>query len=902
MKSFFYGERIHFNELLLQSYFLYAIYSMNSFYTTLRTDLDQFVSQQITKYPADELLKIDLHCHDHYSDVPDELMGRILNLPETYLPTQRLLEELRKNGCDAITITNHNNARSCFELLDTGEDVLVAAEFSCFVPDYGIGIHVLTYGFSREQELVLNKLRKNIYKFQEYTCEQNIPTIWAHPLYHYASKELPPMEFFEKMTLLFERFEVLNGQRDTWQNLLVKEWLLDLTEQKMDAYARKYDINPALYCKNVYQKAFTGGSDSHMGIFAGLTGSYVHVPNLQQRLQSESKSQLILEAIREKRIVCYGSFQNSEKLTISLLSYVAQVALNYKDPGLLRILLHKGSTQDKVVALILSNLFLEIKNHKATISFLQLFQEAIMGQKPNYFKKLTVPSSYKPIFEEAVAISRIPQSIGADVVNLYRQSIENISNSLTTLFFKRLSKKMGDSHFLANPIETFEALIDKLEMPSGVRSYMGSGSETRESAIDLKKFLDGLSFPFLSSALMLSAHFASSKAMYNTRPFLNQFSQRLGKFEHPKRAIWLTDTFDDKNGVSTVLRSILKEIQQRDLPIDIVVCSDSVEPDNHLIVLKPLFKTEIPVYHTQEIRVPDFLELHNLFYQGAYDRIICSTEGIMGFMSLYLKSAYSVKASFYIHTDWVMFGRKVLGLQSHDENRMRRLLRAFYHGFDQLFVLNGDQQKWLTGNAMNIPSEAVSLTAHWVDDLFKPQKSDKQKAFGIDQDIPVLLYVGRVSAEKGVMEFPEILRNVQQTLPKTQLVLVGQGPLVGELKQLIPDAIFIDWVSQNQLPLIYASADLFVFPSKFDTFSCVVLEAISCGLPVVAYKTKGPKEIIANSGCGEVVMSKAEMIQVIITYLNDDICQTHYRQAALRRRYDFTVDNILTSFLQAVGL
>ena len=171
----------------------------------LRNNLDDFLSIQKNRFPKEETLKIDLHCHDYNSDVPDELIGRILRVPETWLSSERLIMELEKNGCQALTITNHNNARSCYMLQDKGIDILTAAEFSCWIPDFEIGIHVLTYGFTSEQEVQLDKLRKNLYLFLQYTRKHNIPTFWAHPLYHYAAKKMPPKDFFDKMLLIFER-------------------------------------------------------------------------------------------------------------------------------------------------------------------------------------------------------------------------------------------------------------------------------------------------------------------------------------------------------------------------------------------------------------------------------------------------------------------------------------------------------------------------------------------------------------------------------------------------------------------------------------------------------------------------------------------------------------------------
>ncbi len=260
------------------------------FLKQINNDLHQFLEQQHSKYPKHELLKIDLHCHDYNSDVPDELLGRILNVPETWIKPEVLIKELKKNECDVFTITNHNNARSCYELAEKGIEVLTGAEFSCMVPDFGVGIHVLAYGFSKDQETMLNKLRQNVYQFQEYANKHDIPTIWAHPLYHYSSRGMPPFDFFSKLALIFERFEVVNGQRDTWQNMMVKVWLERLTPETIDSDAQKFGIDPLLYCKNPYRKVYTGGSDSHIGLFAGLTGSYLHVPDIKKRLKRKDCS------------------------------------------------------------------------------------------------------------------------------------------------------------------------------------------------------------------------------------------------------------------------------------------------------------------------------------------------------------------------------------------------------------------------------------------------------------------------------------------------------------------------------------------------------------------------------------------------------------------------------------
>ncbi|MCD8513752.1 MAG: hypothetical protein LRY63_10830 [Nitrincola sp.] len=64
------------------------------FHQKTRADFLDFMQQQETRFPAENRLRIDLHCHDHHSDVPDELWGRLLKLPETWLPTDQLVKHL----------------------------------------------------------------------------------------------------------------------------------------------------------------------------------------------------------------------------------------------------------------------------------------------------------------------------------------------------------------------------------------------------------------------------------------------------------------------------------------------------------------------------------------------------------------------------------------------------------------------------------------------------------------------------------------------------------------------------------------------------------------------------------------------------------------------------------------
>lgn len=887
----------------------HSVKQINTFQKEVLSELQTFLKIQQKAFPPEETLKIDLHCHDHNSDVPDELLGRILNLPETWISTEQQLETLKKNGCDTFTITNHNNARSCFEFQEKGMDILTGAEFSVTVPDFNIGIHVLAYGFTPEQERILIKLRRNIYSFQEYTCENNIPTIWAHPLYHYSLKGIPPFSFFSRMALVFERFEVLNGQRDTWQNMLVKSWIETITPEWIDRYASESGIDPTKYCHDPYKKSMSGGSDSHMGIFSGMTGTTLHIPDLKNRLETTSRSQLALEAIRQGRMAPYGSHQNSEKLTIAFLDYVCQIAINRKDPGLLRILLHKGTDQDKIIALLVSNGFAELQRHKVTMNFIELFHNAFLGKSPGFTKRLFVPKVYKAVFDDAKLIAANNKAPSDVIVKNYKDHITAINKKLNQILFDRLNLKFEKIRLDGKSEEiTINNLINHFEIPSEFRALLDKDHKTsgipgeRMELPNIPDLLDGLSFPFLGSALILAAHFTSARVLYTTRPLLQTFSEKIGKLEHPKKMLWLTDTFGDNNGVSMVLKSMHEEIKSQNLPVDILVCSNTIEPDDHLIVMKPLAEYHFPLYREQQLRIPNYLDIHHLFHDGEYDRLICSTEGPMGLAGLYLKHAYSVNAYFYLHTDWIMFAKKVLNLDRGNLNRFRRLLRAYYKSFDGLFVLNKDQEKWLKGREMGFNPESIHQTAHWADAKFLPGKDSRTELGGIQPGNPVVLFAGRVSHEKGVMEIPEIFRGIREKVPDVRLVVAGTGPAENELRAALPDAVFLGWVNHDDLPGIYSSADILILPSKFDTFSCVVLESLSCGLPVIAFNTKGPKDIIQDGINGYLVTSNSEFIQKITQCLTDKELQLTLKENALTRARDYNKENILNHFLWKTGL
>jgi len=130
---------------------------------------------------------------------------------------------------------------------------------------------------------------------------------------------------------------------------------------------------------------------------------------------------------------------------------------------------------------------------------------------------------------------------------------------------------------------------------------------------------------------------------------------------------------------------------------------------------------------------------------------------------------------------------------------------------------------------------------------------------------PVLLYVGRVSHEKGIDDFLKL------KTPGTKLV-VGDGPARASLEKQYPDAVFLGYRKGQALGEVYASADLFVFPSKTDTFGVVVIEALASGLPVAAYPVTGPGDIITSEKFGALDDDLGKAVERALATSNPTAC------------------------------
>jgi glycosyltransferase involved in cell wall biosynthesis len=251
-------------------------------------------------------------------------------------------------------------------------------------------------------------------------------------------------------------------------------------------------------------------------------------------------------------------------------------------------------------------------------------------------------------------------------------------------------------------------------------------------------------------------------------------------------------------------------------------------------VLDPSGFRTIPCPTYPEIRLAwrPYRKLARRLAALAPDAVHVATEGPLGLAARRwcLRSSHAFTTSYHTQFPEYLRARFPVPLSLSYAH-----LRRFHGAAARTLVATPSMRRQLTARGFR----NLATWSRGVDtQLFRP----RSKAF-LDLPRPIWLYFGRVSVEKGIDDF------LQLDLPGTRLV-VGDGPALAELRQRYPAVVFAGFRYGEDLASHIAAADVFVFPSRTDTFGLVLLEAMACGVPVAAYPVTGPVDVVVDGVTG----------------------------------------------------
>jgi glycosyltransferase involved in cell wall biosynthesis/predicted metal-dependent phosphoesterase TrpH len=408
----------------------------------------------------------------------------------------------------------------------------------------------------------------------------------------------------------------------------------------------------------------------------------------------------------------------------------------------------------------------------------------------------------------------------------------------------------------------------------------GAVGQTAKAAFGMS--LDGLaeSLPDLLRVLLLSLpSFLGNRYHARDRAGARRFAAELG-FPLPDeagagpRVAIVTDTVDDVNGVALGLRRLVDGARAQGHSARLVALGsgERVEVDEAGVVRVPsVFSHRLKLYPQMEFGIPHVTALIQYLVDERIDIIQCATPGPMGIAGLIAAKLTGIPVLGQYHTDVPEYAARLSGDPIFGA-LVGAIVGRFYQQMAQVLVPS--ETVAVRMREMGVAPERIVKVPRGIDlQLFRPQRRGPHAfgALGLNGD-PKVLYVGRLSKEKGLDALVEHFAEVHAT-SGARLILVGHGPHAAELKKKADPELVIFAGERHGVELaeLYASADVFVFPSETETFGNAVVEAQAAGLPVVVVDRGAARESVVDGVTGVVVKAgvPSELIRSLRVLLAD---------------------------------
>jgi len=322
---------------------------------------------------------------------------------------------------------------------------------------------------------------------------------------------------------------------------------------------------------------------------------------------------------------------------------------------------------------------------------------------------------------------------------------------------------------------------------------------------------------------------------------------------------WFTDTWlPTRDGVVTSLLSFKDEIEKRGNEIYLFVPgkSDKDDFDNRIFYYRAKPFRKYPNYRVARIRSLFGSRTKKLIGKMDIDIIHSHSPVLMGVHGVIASHYHSIPLVFTYHT---FLGDSVYLLSSLPsiQHAARKLLRTWLKWYFRRCSGIIAPSRAARGEIKELTDGEIEIIPTGIDmERFAHGNGKKARdEIGVENG-KIILHVGRIVKEKNLDLMVEAAPLLLEKIPDAIFVIVGEGPHADELKQKVRDAslennfIFTGFVEDEKLPDYYHAADIFAFPSKYETQGIVAVEAMAAGLPVVAANVRSLPEIVENGKTG----------------------------------------------------
>lgn len=742
-------------------------------------------------------MKADLHLHSRHSARAPEWLFRRVGLPDSYSEPHALYDTLRARGMDFVTLTDHNRIEGCLEIADR-PGVFLSEQVSTRFPDDRCEVHVLVWGLTEAQHRALQTVRENIFDLQKYLAAEQLTHAVAHPFYRVDDRL--SLAHVEKLVLLFQHFEGLNGHRDALLSAVARAVLGRLTPEKIAELANRHNFAPTH--AEPWRKIFTAGSDDHGGMFPAA--AFTETPDGKTVAD-------FLAAIRAGHCTLRGTggtpLALSHSLYNNLRQFIGGKFAGAKSSSFVGKAFSRFMEGEDPTEFSWTDKLAFVAEGIASGKIFELAKPANASLWKQFAGTFTGGAMKKRLARETEGITE-PERRAFVTANFF---VNQLAFRFFTTFIKQLSE--------GNIIEAIREISVLLPVLAPLAPYFYA---FRSQAPDR---------PWLAGV---------GQALTGERPAL---------LENRKRA-WFTDTLEDVNGVANTIRKLTAACIAEGGDLTVVTSRSTITITGIPIKnFAPVGEFELPEYELQKLSFPPILQMIDYIQREGFTELIISTPGPIGLTALLAAKLLGLRTSGIYHTDFPQYVR-ILTDDNFLETLTWNYMKWFYEQLDLLYVNSeGYRRAWVD---RGIAADKIRILPRGLDTaLFHPSRRDPAfwTKHGLAPGATVLLYVGRVSKEKDLDVIVAMWRRIADN-QKLALAFVGDGPFQKELRQLLPDAAFTGYLTGLDLARAFASADVFLFPSTTDTFGNVILEALASGVPCVVSDQGGPKDLIAHGATG----------------------------------------------------